>query len=324
MNKLTILLTLWDRSEYTKTWFLNNYFHDVDYLIADGSVGDANELFFNKNKKDNINYVRFSVDQNIEDYHKKLWDASKMIKTPYVMTCDNDDFLNVYGLKKCVDFLEKNNDYGFCGGKILGVIGTNKDVILEHASYKLIFGLTVDNFTLDGVSGFDGVEKMMRPYRYIWYSVYRVNIFTKIWRDVYKTKLKNGKLAEMLQSQLSFCYGKYKDLNINTYIRLENPSTSYDRSISMKNETWHHSRIYFDESYRDDVKKMVSAISNHLGLSPERITEQYVKFYTYTLFDKYNLSIKTRINKKIMRFLTRVSPRMSMNILIRCINFFIK
>ena len=47
MNKLTILLTLWDREEYTQTWFLNNYFHDVDYLIADGSFGDANELFFN-------------------------------------------------------------------------------------------------------------------------------------------------------------------------------------------------------------------------------------------------------------------------------------
>ena len=121
MNKLTILLTLWDREEYTQTWFLNNYFHDVDYLIADGSFGDANELFFNKNKKNNIKYIRFPIDEDIESFHKKVWDSSKMIKTPYVMICDNDDFLNIDGIKKCVNFLEANEDYSFCGGRILEV-----------------------------------------------------------------------------------------------------------------------------------------------------------------------------------------------------------
>lgn len=325
MNNLTVLLTLRERANYTKTWFLNNYFTDVDYLIADGSESDENELFFRKNKKDNIKYVRFPADQCLEDYHKKVWDASLMVNTPYVMTCDNDDFLNIHGIKKCVNFLEVEHEYGFCGGKILGVIGTNNELKNGMSSYQIKYGTTVDNSSLDGLSAQSAINQMFRPYKYIWYSVYRIEIFQNTWEYVYKAKLDSGHLVEMLQTQLSFCYGKYKDLSVNTYIRLENPpSNDASEESALGEEIWSHSRIYFDENYRNQVMKMANMVAEKLQISLKDLTQQYAKFYTYSLVDKNNLPIKRRLRNLLLRLLTRITPRLKMPTLINFINFFMK
>jgi len=325
MNNLTILLTLRERADYTKTWINNNYSPDINYLIADGSISDENELIFKENPKDNIQYIRFPVDKNLESYHKKVWDASKMVKTPYIMACDNDDFLNIYGIKKCVNFLEKNIDYGMCGGKILGVIGSNKEQSNGISSYKLNYGETVDNSSLDNLSGEKAIEQMFRPYRYIWYSVYCIDIFQETWKKIYETKLESGHLVEMMQTQLSFCYGKYKDLSVNTYIRLENPpSNDASEESALGIKMWSHGRINFDNEYRSEVLKIAKEISKILKVPLENVTNQYAKFYTFALIDKYNLAIKTRLYKKIMRFFIKISPKTSMSVLIRYINFFMR
>lgn len=325
MNKLTILLTLRERANFTKTWFLNNYSTELDYIIADGSVSDENEIFFRNNQKDNINFVRFPVDKSLEDYHKKVWDASLLLKTPYVMTCDNDDFLNMYGIKKCMQYLEDNDEYGFCGGKILGVIGTNKELSNGISSYKLKYGTTVDNSSLDNLSAENGIKQMFRPYKYIWYSVYRTDIFQKTWKSVYQAKLSSGHLVEMIQSQLSFCYGKYKDLNVNTYIRLENPPTNDASEESLEGkDIWSHSRVFFDSEYRTQVKHMANIISTKLKMPLDDITHEYSKFYTYALVDKNNLSIKSRLIKMFLRLLTKMTPFLSMQALIRLVNVFMR
>ena len=36
-NQITILVPLWDRSEYTLDWIKNNYCSDYNYYFADGS-----------------------------------------------------------------------------------------------------------------------------------------------------------------------------------------------------------------------------------------------------------------------------------------------
>jgi len=325
MNNLTILLTLRERADYTKTWFANNYSTEVDYLIADGSISDENESLFLQNPKDNIKYIRFPVDRNLEAYHKKVWDASMMIKTPYVMSCDNDDFLNITGIKKCASFLEENSDYGLCGGKILGVTGSNNEINDGISSYKLTFGSTVDNSTLDELSGASAIEQMFRPYKYIWYSVYRTDIYSKIWKNIYEAKFESGHLVEMFQSQLSFCFGKYKDLNVNTYIRLENPtSNDATEESALGIQMWSHGRINFDNDYRSEVLEMATKISEILKVPAANVTDQYAKFYTYSLLDKYSLSIRARLYKKLMRFFTKITPRTRMDLLIRCINFFMR
>ena len=60
MSKLTILLTLKDRSIYTERWIRCNVFSEFQYYI-DGSLTDENEKIFKKFYHQN-NYVRYPPD----------------------------------------------------------------------------------------------------------------------------------------------------------------------------------------------------------------------------------------------------------------------
>jgi hypothetical protein len=50
-NKLTVIVPLKDRPEYTPLWIENNYNEDYEYIIADGSHSDKNEKIFQNLKK---------------------------------------------------------------------------------------------------------------------------------------------------------------------------------------------------------------------------------------------------------------------------------
>ena len=58
-KKLTLLLCLKDRSEYTESWIENNICNDYEYIIADGSKNDKNFIIFNKIKFQNVKYIKY-------------------------------------------------------------------------------------------------------------------------------------------------------------------------------------------------------------------------------------------------------------------------
>ena len=60
-KKLTLLLCLKDRSEYTQSWISNNIYEDFEYIIADGSNNDKNLQIFKENSFTNINYIQFPL-----------------------------------------------------------------------------------------------------------------------------------------------------------------------------------------------------------------------------------------------------------------------
>ena len=47
-----------------------------------------------------------------------MYEASKIVKTKYVMTCDNDDFINPIGINKILIFLKNNKDIDICSSFI--------------------------------------------------------------------------------------------------------------------------------------------------------------------------------------------------------------
>ena len=104
MYDITFIVPLLDRDFYTRVWLKENIRDDCYYIFADGSHDDKNFQIFNGLTSKNIKYIRFNKDQNIGDYIKKMADTSIHLKTKYVMTSDNDDFLNYKGIFKCLNF----------------------------------------------------------------------------------------------------------------------------------------------------------------------------------------------------------------------------
>ena len=303
MNKLTFLLPLKDRPNYTKIWLKHNLRPEYDYFVADGSIEDENEALFKDVQLPNLTYIRFPQDLSIDCYVEKMLQAVSQVKTKYVMTCDNDDFINFQGIKSCINALEESPEATCAGGVIYGV--SQAEQTLSSPRYNLPVKI-IDARGLHNISGFDALVQLFKSYRYMWYSVFRTEDYRNIWCDIKNLNILNIYLIEMLQAQLSFCCGRYIQIKTNHYIRLENPTTSSAREDAEKNIP-HIQKIYFDEEYREQVLRMSEHVAKLLGVEPIHLLNELRNYYILGVtpevssFHKRMLARLTRIHQIIPR-----------------------
>ena len=311
-NLITIVLPLWDREIYTPTWIKENLVDDFDYIIADGSKTDANQNIFNTlSDRVNIRYIRYKFDENIADYVKKMLDAVSRVETPYVMTCDNDDFLHHKGIIQCVNALEHHQDYGFSHGVVRKVTGLAENPQNGVKYYRLLSD-KVDISSLSGLMGIGAIKQLFRPYKYVWYGVYQSVICKKIWQQVADSQIDNIFLLEMLQNQLAFAYGKMFSVNSTHYIRLANPITNSANQFKPSEYPDHH-RIYFDEDYRSQVYKMSEIVANIIGVNSNDIYGEYRYFYSGL---GRSSRLRTQLKAVIVDYLRdKISPSLSIKLI---------
>lgn len=254
--KISIIVPLYGRDRYTKIWTDSNFNKEYFYLIADGSNDDENEKIFKNLNLPNIVYKRYKPDNSSQNFLNKMHDISLDVKTDYVMTCDNDDFLNYKGIDDCLEFLDKNEKFISASGYIFFVNSTEDN---EHKKNEYKIFPRYNN----GMKKLSDSQKdeAFRNYMsnsvrtsYLWYSIYRTEYYKKIWEDIKKSNIDNLRLVEILQTCLTINYGKFKSLNNNHYIRLRNPignsaakSKRLDKRLSYSNDLEKFSKIIMDK-----------------------------------------------------------------------------
>src|SRR5262249_44916375 len=122
---LSIVLPLKGRPLHTLRflWHANQIRLPYPILIADGMVKEGvSRLIEDHSTFPNlaIEYHRYPDDVSFGHFYRKLADIMRKVRTPYVKMVDNDDFIGVAALDKCVEFLEGHPDYVCCGGGIAG------------------------------------------------------------------------------------------------------------------------------------------------------------------------------------------------------------
>ncbi len=291
---ITIVLPLLDREIYTPIWIRENLFDDFDYIIADGSKTDANQILFGAlSDRPNVKYIRYPVDACIVDYVKKMNDAISQVETPYVMTCDNDDFLSYKGIVDCINALKENESCGFANGKVRNVTGLAEKPDSPKRFYRLRpDGVVVDN--LNGMAGIEAIKHLFRPYKYVWYGVYRTELLIKIWREILLSKLENFFLIEFLQGQLAFCFSKMVFIDRTHYIRLTNPISNAAKQYTPDEYPSQHG-IYFDDKYRAEVLKMGEIVADTLKVDKRDIYAIYRAYYS----NQYSYFVQTSLKMQL-------------------------
>lgn len=279
MSKLTFLLPLKDRADYTRTWLEHNVRPDYDYYVADGSLGDENEAIFRKVNYPNITYVRYPNDLSSDCWVEKMFQSACRIQTEYVMTCDNDDFINYHGVAQCINALERDEGVVCAAGQIYNV--AEKKSSNASTAYTLpVPGMCSAH--LHNRTGFDAFSHLFTPYSYLWYSIYRTRVYREIWRDIKELRVSDIFLIEVLQSELTLCHGKYVQVEGNHYIRLCNPeqSSSRDAQVETLNEGLYFThKIYFDDDYRSQVLRMSGRIAKLLGVDLQKLLQEFIGYY---------------------------------------------
>jgi glycosyltransferase domain-containing protein len=227
MKKITILLTLKDRSEESVKWLSNNIYSDFNYIIADGSSNDLNKKIFSNLNYNNLKYFKFPYDKHYKDYYKKVYLTSLKIKTPYTMQVDNDDLINKKAIRKCIYEFSLDKDLTLVNGSISGFNSfESKNYLSDFKENKCGH--------MNNKTSLELIESYLKNYRIIWFSIYKTEIFQDVWKHCFKFSCKNILNNEIFHGLLSCSYGKFKFLNEVTYIRRTNPINSVYRSLTIK------------------------------------------------------------------------------------------
>jgi|GEM_PF-1647076 len=126
MNKLTVILTTYNRVDYLKlavNSILVQSYKSFDFIILDNGSTDETEKFVKSLENDKIKYIK--LEKNIGFCGIKNM-AIDICKTKYLMIPDDDDILKPNIIEKEMNLLEKYND--------LNMVGTNRTVIDKNGN----------------------------------------------------------------------------------------------------------------------------------------------------------------------------------------------
>ena len=309
-NNLTIIIPLYERVENTEIFLKNNIYSEYNYFFCDGGYSNEHQKKFSSIHSQNIYYKKFTTDTILPyDIVKKIISSLEMINTEYVMLVDNDDFLNFYGINKCLNYLKNNNDFDFTGGDTL-FIRTSR----IQNKYHLTPGKK-NSKIYDSKKGKKNVVNYFSKKKFndiVYYSIFKKDFLVTILNKLINTKNISLYHFEIFFNVLAIFYGKFKYIECNHYIRLHNASGSLNAKIKKDFKI-----LFEEEQFKKSLNSLKLLLKNlnflddeanelinnyYIGKVKEKkdklkIIKKRIINFIIVLFYLYPLSITSLINK---------------------------
>ena len=253
---LTIILPLKDHPERTREWLKCNYYEELNYYIADGSIQPENNEIFNNFLKDNIKYRKYNPDYTINDFVIKICESIGEIKTNYIMFSDNDDYLLIDGIRSLYQKIKNDSSIDGVQGRIPWV---NED---ENGFLRKT---TREWYQMPNIqSGIEGLEYLVSNYNQLWYAIYKKNVQKEIF-DLYRQlKCNNIYLIEEFQSYIALSTRRIVYISTYYYVRTKNSkSSSSNYFTNLENSFRYH--FILNKEYLNDFVNLTKFISIKLN-----------------------------------------------------------
>ena len=91
--------------------YMNDIKCPYPILIADGGINiEIEDYLSNKQNYSDLDYtyIRYPADKTLPDFYKKFLAVIGLVKTPYLLFADNDDFFLIDQVPVFLDFLNEN------------------------------------------------------------------------------------------------------------------------------------------------------------------------------------------------------------------------
>lgn len=335
-RRLTIVLTLKDRPEFTHRWmrFMNDQRCPYKILIADGGADKAIEAQL----RDSANYphldyeyIRYPYDKDWTDFYTKKQDVCEKVETEYLLLADNDDFYLIDKIPCFIDFLDCNPDYIGCRGEVLQFYLFSKEGDVVNApvgeSYEAsrLKSKSIENEKLVERATCLLNEGIQHEHFYNWYCVLRSKKAVRSMKDLYKYRFTNVGLNEILFSLMLLREGKIKIIDSLYYVRQvgssqANASLDPDNLIEsfVINDVFHHfNNFILSEGFvleENDRLRILKAFANFVGIFCNYHTDKYRNQYrTASVMEVYSRSFRSLLkrNATLYHFLRRLKRRFS-------------
>jgi len=230
-EELTIILTLKDRVSFSYRWmeYMNDLRCPYKILIADGGIDKEIEIQLN-----NINnypyldysYIRYPVDKTLSDFYRKFVSVINLVKTPYLLFADNDDFFLLDKIPEFINFLNQNSDYTACGGSNvhLSLLSETNLIVNSTSSENYIATCTDINRSVENSTGIERIEYFMKfadthDLWSCWYQVQRTSSIVRAFNFLNRYHFIDLVAYEIHIHLQLLNIGKYKELKTPFYIR---------------------------------------------------------------------------------------------------------
>ena len=230
-------------------------------------------------------------------YTEKIEITLARIQTPFVVLCADDDFTVPESILRCVEFLDKHDDYVAAQGNCLRYF--NDTVGTGRIKFSSLYDIQP---FVEQEAPLVRLEKMFNPYKSILYAVHRTDSLRRAFHRAGPV-IRNLFLNEYLTAIVPSMAGKLKDFSFLYQVRQY--AEDSDDKITDNLDT-----IIFNEKYRDEWKAFVSlcaenaAAATHLS---EAVIEPQIKirlsdFASHMMSARHiPLSLRKRIGSVVNR-----------------------
>jgi glycosyltransferase domain-containing protein len=240
--KLTIILTLKGREEFTYRWmeYMNEMRCPYKILIADG--GDNLEIeehlrHFNNYPNLDYEYIRYPFDASYDVFLNKFENVISRVKSDYILLADNDDFYLLDRFPELIAFLDEHTDYVAARGQLVNFeVFDTKGVTRSQVRGCRYQASAVYAPSIDSDCPLARINSLclgMADYDYYsnWYSIIRTRALQKIWKDLLTLSIKEINVLEILSHVMLMNAGKLKVISTLFYLRQSNASTLGDTLV---------------------------------------------------------------------------------------------
>jgi len=301
-SRLTILLPLKGRPLHTLRFFWDAERRRLPYrfVVADGEVHPVVARLFDRARTVfpnlDIEYVRCPDDLTFSHFFAKMAAIARMVRTPYAMQIDNDDFLVMSGLNHSMEFLDSHPDFvshgGGIGGFSLDCTGAALPKVVgapNHMTFR--YGPDYLPRDFSAPSAAERARAGFRTYA-IYYHVFRTEVLAKILAEIHALDFSDLEIHETFLCMRALTLGK---------CQLDGTVMSYFRQIGTSSATAHRGHDWVGHLLRSrftaDFDAMVTAISDAItradGTDAAAAAEDIRNVYA----DKLRADLKARYGR---------------------------
>ncbi len=193
------------------------------------------------------------------EYFTKVAEALKRVSTPYVMRADDDDFLGVSGIERCLDFLDRNPDFVAAAGQTAGFSVRGPAAPLYGAINRRYLYYRAED--LSQATAHDrliaGANKL-----WVYYAVHRTPALQTVTQDIADIGFSDLLLYEAFHTMRTLTLGKvHLDDKCISYFRQYGTSTS-----AASSRTW--PGRFLRSGFTSDVGRIRDIIGSDAALGP--------------------------------------------------------
>ena len=230
---VTILLTIFNRVDYTKKWLDYAEQSNVPFkiFISDGgNIKNIKKKLNLKKRNLDITYKKFKYYKNYNYMFEKFYLSVKQIKSKYIFIAEDDDYIFSNSILKSAKFLDKNRKFSCAKGiNCLGDLISNNGKVLALTLRNE--GMEKKKSLLSDFSDLRLIQYYKENHLSFYNALHRRDSLLKTFKILNSRNFLNLFITELIFCLSVIYNGKVARLNHIDYIKMDNTQLSSSRNF---------------------------------------------------------------------------------------------